>query len=113
MSAPEVDRAAVREALQAAMTAFGEHGVAYPQETEIQFPRILQRIVELWKTPELDYYFEGLLTTTRHDRAGFPEAVALELFHLANLHSTLHLTHLTRKTPWDWSEEHDLQKPQG
>lgn len=110
MNTPAVEVSELRRRLEAALAAFGDHGVAYPQHLEAEFPRILQRIVELWQTPELDYYFEGLLTTTRHDRHGFPEAVALELFRIANLHSSLHLSDLTRKSPWDWSEEHDLNK---
>ncbi|HRE18349.1 MAG TPA: hypothetical protein PLW86_14990 [Rhodocyclaceae bacterium] len=108
MSAAEVDRTAVRKTLQAAMAKCGDHGVAYPQAVENEFPRILARITELWGTPELDFYFDGLLTTNRHDRHGFPEQVALQLFRLANLHSTLRLSSITRKSPWDWSEEHDL-----
>ncbi len=86
------------------------HAHFYPREVESHFPRILERVVDLWNSPELDYYFEGLMTTTRHDRQGFPEAVALELFHLANLHGSFHLSDAARASPWDIELDPDLFK---
>lgn len=96
---PGFDAAELKSNLLSKLGA--EHAHLYPAEVEKQFPRLLERIVDLWNSPELDYFFEGLLTTTRHDRQGFPDAVALELFHLSNLHSRYRLSGLTSKSPWD------------
>jgi hypothetical protein len=103
--AESYDLGALRKRFLAALAADGNKTELYPYEVEKHFPRILARIVELWKTPDLDPYFEGLLTTTRHDRQGFPEKVALEIFYLSNLHSSYRLSMLTRVSPWDWSPD--------
>lgn len=105
MSDGTYDIRALRKRLMGALTADGDRSELYPYEVEKHFPRILARIVELWKTPDLDPYFEGLLTTTRHDRQGFPEPVALEIFHLSNLHASYRLSVLTRVSPWDWTPD--------
>lgn len=82
----------------------GDRAWLYPEALEQGFPRILQRIVELWKTPLLDDFFDELIVTQRPGREGFPEKVALELFHLATLHASFRLSNKTR-TPWDWTPD--------
>lgn len=80
----------------------------YPEETEKKFPHILQRIVDLWRSPELDAYFESLLTTERTNRHGFPEPVLMELFRLSNVHSGYGLSE--HKSAWDEALDPDLSR---
>jgi hypothetical protein len=48
-----------------------------------QYPRILNRIVELWKRPlKCDDYLEELIIDKRGDRQGFPNAITDELTKL-------------------------------
>ncbi len=54
----------------------------YPHALATQFPRIVERMISLWGTPELLVYLNGLLFDQRGDREGFPEAVAKDLFRL-------------------------------
>ena len=53
---------------------------ARPRELAASFPRIVNRMANLWKTPLLmDRYFEGLLTDSRGTRKGFPLGILMEL----------------------------------
>lgn len=61
----------------------------YPKELEQQYPRVLNRIIELWYSPKIDDYFTDLLVDTRGDRQGFPPEVASELFKLSQFHAKL------------------------
>ncbi len=94
------DLTALRQRL---LSALGGRADLYPKALEAQFPRILARIVELWNTPELDHYFHELTTTDRPDRQGFPEAIALELFHLSNVHASFNLS--PSANAWDWAAD--------
>ncbi|MBK7424655.1 MAG: FHA domain-containing protein [Propionivibrio sp.] len=56
----------------------------YPHQLEAQFGRILDRIVELWETPEMEGYFSNLMFGSgRSNRRGFPAEVATEIFILS------------------------------
>ena len=45
-----------------------------------RYPRILNKVAELWRRPTLlDCYFEELLMDTRGNRQGFPLSILLEL----------------------------------
>lgn len=56
----------------------------YPHHLEAQFGRIVDRIVELWETPEMDGYFSDLMFGGgRSNRRGFPAEVATEIFILS------------------------------
>ena len=56
----------------------------YPHQLEAQFGRIVDRIVELWESPELEGYFSGLMFGGgRSNRRGFPAEVATEIFVLS------------------------------
>ncbi|MDR2189279.1 MAG: hypothetical protein LBE62_14735 [Azonexus sp.] len=83
---PVASIAAWREQLKSLL---GEQARYYPNQLEAAFPRILGEIVSLWGKPELDGYFRGLTLTDRSGRHGFSEAVATELFHLAEIHARL------------------------
>jgi len=56
----------------------------YPHQLEAQFGRIVDRIVELWESPEMEGYFSGLMFGGgRSNRRGFPAEVATEIFILS------------------------------
>jgi hypothetical protein len=58
----------------------------YPHALEKQFPRILEKIMALWDSSELDAYLAELMLTTRSNRQGFPQAVASDIIYLNMLH---------------------------
>lgn len=60
----------------------------YPVELEKRYPRIFQRVLDLWGHKELDSYLDDLMIDERGDRAGFPPEVATEIIHLGLLHHT-------------------------
>lgn len=62
----------------------------YPQALATQFPHILQKIVELWCSPEGEDYFTDLLQPNgrgggRMDRDGFPVNAWQEITKLRQL----------------------------
>jgi hypothetical protein len=99
-------------ALRARLLAFlGADAGAYPIHLEQRFPRILDRIVALWGKSGLDAFLQELTVTQRHDRQGFPEEVAVELFRLSALHGELKLTpDRSQGTGWNWIEDTELFK---
>jgi len=58
----------------------------YPHALEKQFPRIFEKIMSLWDSPELDACFADLMMTTRTNRQGFPREVASDIIYLQMLH---------------------------
>ena len=58
----------------------------YPHELEKQFPRVFEKIMELWNTPDFEHYMVDLMTTTRTNREGFPREVASDIIYLIMLH---------------------------
>ena len=51
-----------------------------PMQLAAAFPRIVNRMAKLWKTPrEMDRYFEELLADTRGNRKGFALNILMEL----------------------------------
>lgn len=62
----------------------------YPKNLEEQFPRVLNRILELWNKKEIDMYFKELMFDNRgSNRRGFPHEVASEIFTLSLVHARL------------------------
>jgi len=55
--------------------------VAYIEE----YPRICERILQLWGTPECEGYLNSLIIDTRGNRKGFPPGVMEELLYLGRL----------------------------
>lgn len=56
----------------------------YPKIMEEKYPRVFNRIIELWYTQEIDDYFTELLMDTRGGtRQGFAPEVASEIFSLS------------------------------
>ena len=67
------------------------------------YPRIANKLGELWKRPARgDEYFQQLLIDRRGGRKGFPPAVAMELTKLASHYASLYPYRLSI---WD-----DVQK---
>src|SRR5262245_43108343 len=65
-------------AAQALMTSIDDS--TRPKELAAAFPRIVNRMASLWKSPrQMDRYFEDLLTDTRGNRQGFPLGILMEL----------------------------------
>ncbi len=60
----------------------------YPQMLEERFPHILENILKLWDSPEVETYIAELLRPNvgRFDRDGFPDQAWEEILHLQVLH---------------------------
>jgi ankyrin repeat protein len=57
----------------------------YPHLLEEKFPRVFNKLLELWQTPDIDVYLQDLMMDKRGgDRAGFPPDAAMEIIHLSN-----------------------------
>jgi hypothetical protein len=61
----------------------------YPYLLEQRYTRILNRIAELWLTPQLDHFFEDLLVDRRGGRQGFAAEVMSDLMALFAKHTTI------------------------
>ena len=73
---------------------------ARPMGLAAAFPRIVNRMARLWKTPrEMDRYFEDLLTDTRGHRQGFPLNILMELSTLKDYYQGKVFP--TRRNAWD------------
>ena len=63
------------------------------EELPARFPRVLNRIAEVWDKPQrADRYFDELLLYSRGVRQGFPQRVITEI-------ASLHQFHLRRMFP--------------
>jgi hypothetical protein len=72
-----------------------------PHELVAKFPRIVNRIAQLWRHPaQMDKYFDDLLVIERRDpRNGFPLKILMELSALKEYYHTK--TFPTPKSIWD------------
>lgn len=71
--------------------------IYYPYALEEQFPHMLNRIIELWDSPELGAYLEQLMLDSRdHQRQGFPPEVATDIMRLGRINSEQHNHTTTR-----------------
>ncbi|OGA00680.1 MAG: hypothetical protein A2Z64_13215 [Betaproteobacteria bacterium RIFCSPLOWO2_02_67_12] len=61
----------------------------YPHLLELRYARVLNRIAELWLSPQLDHYFEELLVDRRGGRQGFPAEIMSELMALYAKHTSI------------------------
>ncbi len=61
----------------------------YPIALEQKFERILTKISELWRKPEMADYFEDLIIDKRGGRQGFPPDVAADIFRLSALYEDM------------------------
>ena len=58
---------------------------AYPHQLEEKYPRVFNKLIELWNTALIDDYFSELLVNDRAGRQGFPSEIAAEIFHLSEV----------------------------
>lgn len=67
------------------------HEELYPLNLEEKFARVMNRIVDLWDSKEIDDYFNELMIDTRGgaSRQGFPKEVASEIFALSLAHGKI------------------------
>jgi uncharacterized protein len=61
-------------------------------ELEKNFPRIAERIVQLWNSFELSSYLDEIMIDDRGTRLGFPPDVASEILFLRIMHDAHMLT---------------------
>jgi len=95
---PEKDDLELSGAGQAWLASIEES--ARPKELAALFPRIVNRMAKLWRTPrEMDPYFEELLTDTRGKRKGFPLNILMELSTLKDFYQAKVFP--TRHDAWD------------
>jgi ankyrin repeat protein len=66
--------------------ALARHPERYPSRLGERYPRILDRIAELWGTTQIDQYLQELLLDTRGGRQGFAPEVMSDLMFLHGLH---------------------------
>lgn len=79
---------------------FEDSPYEYPWELEAKYPRIMNRIVELWRTPEIDAYLADLLVADRHDRQGFAPTIARELLAVSFVADRLRKEPEAPADPW-------------
>src|ERR1022692_250669 len=81
----------------------------YPINLEERFERIVNRIVDLWDTPEIDDYFTDLMVDNRGGtRQGFPQNVAAEIVKLSMAHARIREQNqkvATGVNPWENLDE--------
>jgi hypothetical protein len=65
----------------------------YPQMLDERFPHVLEKVVNLWHTSEVESYIADLLNPIRSggrfDRDGFPDRAWQEIFQLQVLRGKL------------------------
>lgn len=88
---------------EAMLKLLGGRTNLYPHELGKRYMRIVNRIVELWDTPEIDSYFSELMLDTRGGtRQGFPMEVVSEIMLLSKVHDLTHCKEnaLPQRDPW-------------
>lgn len=81
----------------------------YPYKLDELYPRIVNKIVELWRDPEkLEAYFQELMIADHHERQGFPPEVASELFSLSSAYDKIYALAVANGDCWG----NELEKPQ-
>jgi hypothetical protein len=62
----------------------GESAPKYPHRLAEEYPRVLEQVVALWRSPQrMRDYFSELMLPDRIGRQGFPREVASEIFELS------------------------------
>jgi hypothetical protein len=85
--APSKDDVELNAAGQALLASIEE--TVRPKQLAAAFPRIVNRMASLWRSPrQMDLYFEDLLTDTRGTRQGFPLGILMELTTLKDHYQT-------------------------
>lgn len=89
---------------------------AFPQQLVATYPRIIERIVELWgRADEIEAYFQTLMLDHRGSRQGFPEEVLTEIVKLRSYYRSR--LPLPPRTVDNWADflgreaEEEAQRP--
>ncbi len=62
----------------------------YPDVLEERFPRVFNKLLELWETPHIEQYLQDLMVDRRGGtRQGFPAEAAAEIIRLSNYFQSL------------------------
>lgn len=86
---------------------FNINSVHYPRELARQYPQILNKIVDLWSSDNIDSYFSELILDTRGDqRQGFPADVAEEILRL----SVINTKYRESLRPHSWNQVNHKDK---
>lgn len=99
--------ARVREQLLARLGRFKD---AYPYLLDAKFPRIVEKIAQLWDTDQITPYFTGLLMDERGGRKGFPPEIAREIFELSITHDKIKALSPEPEDIWDHEREKAKQQ---
>jgi len=83
MDIPERPDCTMNSRFQAALA---RHPERYPSRLDERYPRILERIAQLWGTSQIDQYLQELLLDTRGGRQGFAPEVMSDLMFIHGLH---------------------------
>ncbi|WP_189462157.1 ankyrin repeat domain-containing protein [Jeongeupia chitinilytica] len=88
-------------------TLLEQHGQAHRAPTRLieQFPRIANRLVELWGTDAMSGYLESLMIMDRPDRQGFPPEIGMELMSFGNAHDDILHRPAAEAGVWDHVRE--------
>jgi hypothetical protein len=106
-SAPEKDSFELNAAAHALLASIEER--ARPRDLAAAFPRIVNRMASLWRTPRLMHrYFDQLLTDKRGVRKGFSLDILMELTTLKDYYQTKVFP--TPHDVWDSAEEEEGRK---
>ncbi|MDX8386070.1 MAG: ankyrin repeat domain-containing protein [Gallionella sp.] len=91
------------------VSLLGDYKESYPTELVNKFPRIVDRIIELWYSKAIDDYFTELMIDDRGGtRQGFPPNIASEIFTLSTAHEKVleqGQNKIHADSPWDMVEE--------
>lgn len=97
---PKPDACSVPLTGEALRLLVGLDGKVKLEELPTRFPRVLNRIAEVWHNPQqADRYFDELLLYSRGVRQGFPRSVVTEIASLHHLH--LRRVFPKRVDPWE------------
>jgi len=89
------------------LALFNINSVHYPHELARQYPAILNKIVNLWDSEEVDAFFSELILDTRGDqRQGFPAEVAEEILRL----SVINTKDRESRKPHSWTRVPEKDK---
>jgi len=86
----------------------------YPFALEQKYERVLNKIADLWDTPEIDDYFYDLMMDKRGGRQGFPQDIAQEIVNLSKTHEMLKQQAASESNdPWEQDQAQKRLSEQG
>ncbi len=87
------------------MACLGCHADKYPYQLDAKFPRIADKLAQLWNSAQIANYFTELLLDTRGGRQGFPPDIAREIYRLSVTWDEIQAKSV--KSADVWSEERE------